>query len=170
MRPVVSREPRGYGRRMLRDDYLIRLIKQLGAALARIAGRRKSRDFEGALDETGKAWDDLIGQPPRELVDVLDTRTLAEMLKDTSRMRVAAKLLVEEGRAYAGKGDPIHAGLAYRRAYELLLEVRAVAPDGAVDSTEERELADDEGMMIELARLVPANQLDERYRRGSFGG
>lgn len=157
--------------RMLRDDYLIRLIKQLGAALARIAGRRKGRDFEGALDETGKAWDDLIGQPPRELVDILDTHTLAEMLKDPSRMRVAAKLLVEEGRAHAGKGDPVHAALAYRHAYELLLEVRAAAAAEAIDSDEARELADDdEGMMIELARLVPANQLDERYRRGSFSG
>jgi hypothetical protein len=65
---------------MMRDDYIIRLIKQLAAFLARIAGKRKQGDYEGALAEAGKAWDDVIGQPPRDLVDVLDTHTLAEML------------------------------------------------------------------------------------------
>ncbi|HEY5948449.1 MAG TPA: hypothetical protein VIV40_23290 [Kofleriaceae bacterium] len=138
---------------MLRDDYIIRLIKQLGAFLSRIAGRRKAGDFEGALQEVGKGWDDLIGQPPRELVDVLDTRTLAEMLKEPVKMRVAAQLLTEEGRARAGKGDPVHAAICYRRAWELYLEARLIEPSD-----------DDAEAMSELARLVPANQLDPRYR------
>jgi hypothetical protein len=141
---------------MLRDDYLIRLIKQLGAFLARIAGKRRDRDFEGALDEAGKAWDDLIGQPPRELVDVLDTHTLAELLAEPAKMRVAARLLVEEGKAYAGKGDPVHASICYRRAWELHLEAHVIEPTG-----------EDEEAISELARLVPANQLDPRYRVGS---
>jgi hypothetical protein len=138
---------------MLRDDYLIRLIKQLAQALARIVGRRKKGDFDGALDEAGKAWDDLIGQPPRDLVDVLDTHTLADMLKDPARMRAAAQLLTEEGKAYAGKQDPVHAALCYRRAWELYLEARAIEPND-----------DDDAAISELARLVPANQLDPRYR------
>lgn len=138
---------------MLREDYIIRLIKQLAAALARIAGRRKAGDYEGALAETGKAWDDLIGQPPRELVDVLDTATLAGLLKEPARMRAAAQLLVEEGRAYAGKLDPVHAAICYRRAWELYLEARLIEPSD-----------DDAAVMSELARLVPANQLDARYR------
>jgi hypothetical protein len=138
---------------MLREDYIIRLIKQLGAFLARIAGKRREGDFEGALDEAGKAWDDLIGQPPRELVDVLDTHTLAELLGEPAKMRVAARLLVEEGRAYAGKGDPVHAAICYRRAWELYLEARVIEPSD-----------EDEAAISELARLVPANQLDPRYR------
>jgi hypothetical protein len=138
---------------MLREDHIIRLIKQLGAFLARIAGKRREGDFEGALDEAGKAWDDLIGQPPRELVDVLDTHTLAELLGEPAKMRVAARLLVEEGRAYAGKGDPVHAAICYRRAWELYLEARVIEPSD-----------EDEVAISELARLVPANQLDARYR------
>lgn len=138
---------------MLREDYIIRLIKQLGAFLARIAGKRREGDFEGALDEAGKAWDDLIGQPPRELVDVLDTHTLAELLGEPAKMRVAARLLVEEGRAHAGKGDPVHAAICYRRAWELYLEARVIEPSD-----------EDEAAISELARLVPANQLDPRYR------
>lgn len=137
----------------MREDYLIRLIKQLAAFLARIAGRRKAGDYEGALAEAGKAWDDLIGQPPRDLVDVLDTPTLAGLLKEPAKMRVAAQLLVEEGRAYAGKQDPVHAAICYRRAWELYLEARLIEPSD-----------DDTAAISELARLVPANQLDPRYR------
>ena len=138
---------------MLREDYIIRLIKQLGAFLARIAGRRNAGDYDGALAEAGKAWDDLIGQPPRELVDVLDTATLAGLLKEPAKMRVAAQLLVEEGRAHAGKQDPVHAAMCYRRAWELYLEARVIEPS-----------EDDVAAISELARLVPANQLDPRYR------
>ena len=38
------------------------------AVLAGIVGKRKAGDFEGALQEVGKGWDDLIGQPPRVLM------------------------------------------------------------------------------------------------------
>jgi hypothetical protein len=137
---------------MLRDDFIIRLIKQLGQFLARIAGKRKDEDFDGAIAEAGNAWDELIGHP-RALVDVLDTHTLAGMLKDPTRMRAAAQLLVEEGRAYTGKRDPVHAAVCYRRAWELYLEARVIEPSD-----------DDHAALIELARLVPANQLDPRYR------
>lgn len=138
---------------MFRDDYIIRLIKQLAAVVARIVGKREAGDYAGALTEVGKAWDDLIGQPPRELLDVIDSHTFADMLKEPARIRAAARLLVEEGKAHAGKGNPAHATTCFRRAWELYLEARVIEPsdeDGAV--------------MSELARLVPANQLDERYR------
>lgn len=138
---------------MLRDDYIIRLIKQFAAFVARIVGKREAGDFDGALAESGRAWDDLIGQPPRELVDVIDTKTLADLLKEPAKLRVAAKLLIEEGRSYAGKGDPVHASVCYRRAWELYLEARLIEPGD-----------DDAEVMSELARLVPANQLDPRYR------
>jgi hypothetical protein len=75
------------------------------------------------------------------------------MLKEPARIRVAARLLVEEGRAFAGKGDPLHAAACFRRAWELYLEARVIEP-----------LDEDVPMLSELARLVPANQLDKRYR------
>jgi hypothetical protein len=137
---------------MLRDDYIIRLIKQLAHFLARIARKREAADYAGAIAEAGKAWDELIGHP-RELADVLDTPTLAGILKEPARMRAAAHLLIEEGRAYASKGDPPHAMSCFRRAWELLLEARILEPSD-----------EDHAPMAELARLVPANQLDPRYR------
>lgn len=138
---------------MIREDYIIRMIEQLAAFLARIVRKREAGDYAGALAEAGKAWDDLIGQPPRDLVDRLDTPTLAGLLGDAARMRVAAQLLTEEGRAYAGKGDPAHAAVCYRRAWELYLEARVREPS-----------LEDDAAIGELSRLVPANQLDPRYR------
>ena len=138
---------------MLRDDYIIRLIKQLGAVLAKIVGKRKAGDYEAALQEAGKGWDDVIGQPPRELVEIVDTQTLAEMLKEPAKMRAAAQLLIEEGRVHALRNDPLHAAICYRRAWELYLEARLIEPSD-----------DDAAVMSELSRLVPANQLDVRYR------
>jgi hypothetical protein len=137
---------------MFREDYIIRLVRQLADFLARIAGKRRARDFEGAIAEAGKAWDELLGHP-RELVDVVDTPTLASMLREPGKMRVAAQLLVEEGHARAGKGDPASAAVCYRRATELVLEAHAIDPS-----------PEDDAALLELARLVPTNQLDPRYR------
>lgn len=142
---------------MQREDYLIRLIRQFAEFLARIAGLREKGDFTGALAETQRAWDDLVGQP-RELLDVVDSKTYADLLRDPGRIRVAAKLLIEEGHSRVGTGDPVHATLCYVRALELLLEAR---------SRSEAE-PDDEKLFDVLARVVPTNQLDERYRDGSL--
>lgn len=109
-----------YEGRMLRDDYILRLIRQLGEVMARIAGKRKDEEYEAAVDEAGKAWDDLLGHP-RSLVDVVDTPTLAALLKERGRMHAAAQLLIEEGRAHVGNGDRDRARACFRRAGELFM-------------------------------------------------
>ena len=65
----------------------------------------------------------------------------------------AAELLVAEAKAYAGKRDPMHAGLCYRRAFELYLEARALEPTDA-----------DDAAIFELSRMVPPGEVDPRYR------
>jgi hypothetical protein len=137
---------------MFREDYIIRLIQQLVDAIARIAGLNRRGDHDKALAEAEQAWGKLLDAPP-DLVGAVDTATLAEMLRHPDKMRVAARLLHEEGRALAGKGDPLHAAVRYRRAMELLLEARAIEPSG-----------DDDAMLMELSREVPVTTLDPRYR------
>ncbi len=136
----------------MREDYIMRIIKQLGDALRRIRGLSSKRDYSAALDAVHRAWADIL-DVPRELVEVIDTPTLAAMLRDPERMRLAAELLVEEARALAGKHDPVHAAIAYRRAMELYLEARAIEPSESDDTA-----------LLELSRFVHANQLDPRYR------
>ena len=137
---------------MFREDYIHRLIRQLAEAIARITGLRKAGRYQETLDACERAWGDLL-DVPRELVDVTDTPTLAGMLRDPERMRVAAQLLTEEGHALEGKGDPLTAALRFRKALELVLEARAMAPG-----------PDDDNAVLELGRRVPANTIDARYR------
>jgi hypothetical protein len=137
---------------VFRQDYLLRLIEQIAAALARMVGHNRKREYEHAISEASHAWSDVLGVP-REVVDVVDTPTLAGMLREPDKMRAAAQLLVEEARAVAGKGDPLGGGTRYRRALELVLEARAIDPTDA-----------DDAMVLELSREVPPNMLDARYR------
>lgn len=140
---------------VFREDYILRLIKQLVDFVAKLAGLRQAGRFDEAIDEAGKGWDELLGHP-RTIVEITDTPMLAALLGEPARMRVAARLLIEEGHARAGKGDPVHAAVCYRRAFELYLEARAAAPE-----------ADDDAAITELGRLVPVSQLDARYRSES---
>jgi hypothetical protein len=136
---------------MFREDYILRLIEQLGEALRRMAGMSAKGDHAAALDELEVAWGKL--DVPRELVDVVDTPTLAGMLRDPRTMRAVAGLFTAEARARAATGDPLHAHVLMRRAFELHLEARALDPSG-----------EDEVPLLELSRTVHANELDARYR------
>ena len=137
---------------MIREDYLMRMIKQVGEFLARIAGHTKQREYDAALEQSDRAWTEVL-DVPRELVDRVDGPTLASMLREPDKMRCAAQLLTEEARAYAGKRDPLHAGMCYRRAYELYLEARALDPTDA-----------DDAAIFELSRNVLPGEIDPRYR------
>jgi tetratricopeptide (TPR) repeat protein len=137
---------------MFREDYIMRLIQQLVDAIARIAGLNRRGDHDKALAEAEQAWGKLLDAPP-ELLHAVDSATLAGMLHTPEKMRVAAQLLHEEGRALAGKGDPLHAAVRHRRAMELILEARAIDPSDQ-----------DDAILMELSRLVPVATLDARYR------
>jgi len=137
---------------MIRSDWLMRLIEQVGEMIRKIAGLVDKGKHDDALEVASRAWSDVL-DVPREVVDRVDTPTLAELLREPAKQRTAAKLLVAEARAYEGKGDPLHAALCRRRAYELFLEARAQDP------TEEDLL-----QILELSRHVPAGEVDPRYR------
>ena len=136
---------------MFRDDYLIKQIKQAAQALARLLGLRKAGEYDKALQLAESLYEEL--GIPRGLHDVVDTPTLAGMLRTADNMRFAAQLQVEEGHIYNSTGDPLAAFKCYRRAHELMLEARALDP-----------IETDDNMLLELSRLAPAHLLDERYR------
>ena len=140
---------------MFRDDYVLRLIQQLVEALNRMSRRRGDGRLDAALAEGERAWSELF-EVPRELADAVDATTLAGLLGHPARIRAAARILLEEGRIHAARGDGLTAAVLFRRALELLLEVRAADP-----ATRD---PDDDAMVAELGGLVAPGDLDPRYR------
>jgi hypothetical protein len=137
---------------VFREDFIIRLIKQLADFVARIAGYRQAGVFERAQAEIERARDELLGFPPG-LVDAIDTATIVSLLRHPDKLRAAARLFWEEGLVLQARRDPLTAAARFRRAFELYLEARAIDPQ-----------EEDTSAILELSRLLPASQLDERYR------
>ncbi|HEX7841896.1 MAG TPA: hypothetical protein VF469_30710 [Kofleriaceae bacterium] len=138
---------------MWEDDYILRVIQQLADAIARIVGLNQRAEYDRALAEAEQAWSELLDLPAG-LADAVDSRTLAGMLREPARIRLAAQLAQEHARALTGKGDTHGAALRSRRALELLLEARALA---AAEPT-------DEATLRELQRVVSLDALAPRYR------
>ena len=137
---------------MFREDYVMRLIRQVAEFVRRMVKRSEDGDYDGALAEADRAYSDLLGMPPK-LADRLDSATMASLLGTADRIRAGARLSWEEGHVYKARRDPLTAFKRYRRAHELYLEARAMDP---------RE--DDDSAILELSRMVHARDLDQRYR------
>lgn len=134
------------------EDYILRLVQQLVAAIARIAGLNQRGAHDEALAAADRAWCELL-DVPREMLDAVDTPSLAAMLREPAKLRLAARLFVEEAHALAGKGDPRLAAARLRRALELFLEARATDPS-----------EQDDAAIRDLLRVVPVETLAPRYR------
>ena len=138
---------------MWEDDFILRAVRQLVEAIAKIARLNERAEHDRALAEAEQAWSELLDLPAG-LAGAVDSRTLAGMLREPDRIRLAAQLQREQARALAGKGDPRGAEVQSRRALELLLEARALA--GAEPA--------DEAMLRELRLVVPPDALAPRYQ------
>src|SRR5436190_13512878 len=82
-----------YPSAMIREDFLMRLIRQATEAIARMIRKRDDGEYDAAQRDADGAYD-LLGIP-RELCDVVDTPTLAGLLGEAEKIRVAARLFWE---------------------------------------------------------------------------
>jgi len=97
---------------VLRDDQLIRQIRQLAAALARIAGLRKAALLDQAGEELRQAFASIGGIDPR-LAEEEDAAVLLQLVQDPHRREAVARLLEErealrEARRAGGGAGPGH--------------------------------------------------------------
>jgi hypothetical protein len=90
---------------MYQEDYILRMVLQLGAAIARIAGLNQRDEHRDALAEADRAWGEVLGDIPPEMAASVDSHTLAGMLRQPARIRLASQILGEQARALAGQGD-----------------------------------------------------------------
>jgi hypothetical protein len=138
---------------MYKRDYMLRVIKQIADLLAVVTRKRQEGDLDGAQRELDAGYRAILGLDTQMLR--LDSRTMSTILSTRERVRGLAALVRADGELQASRG---HARLAHARrlrAVELLLEARALFPDGDPEC--------DEG----LAALVPGLEpeaLSARYR------
>ncbi len=93
---------------MLRDDYVMRMVRQLAAAIARIAGLRNIGRDEEALAEIERVWGELFGLPPG-LLDSMSPEALEAFLGAPEKTRLVAELLRHEADLLERRGDSARA-------------------------------------------------------------
>ena len=106
---------------MLRQDYTLRAIEQLGLALARILGLRRNSQLEEALREVDAAKSRLPVVP--KMVDQLSATSLVKVLEDPQLVRNVAQLLHLEAEISYALGDAPRAVRALARSKALLASV-----------------------------------------------
>lgn len=112
---------------MLQDDHLIRMINLTISALLRIAGLKKSGEYEDALDLIDISFEQLLGLRAAVAKGLEDDAlyrllTRGEAL-DTRRLGLVAELLAHEGDIYAAQGRGAESQADYARALKYNLEV-----------------------------------------------
>lgn len=106
---------------MIERDYLMRLVQQLAAALARIFKLKEQEQYDLALLETDKAFTELLGMN-REVLVAFDSAMLARLLGHHERIKTAAALFQAEGEIQQRCANAEQARASFQRALELYCE------------------------------------------------
>lgn len=88
---------------MIREDFVMRMVRQLAAALARIAGLRRAGLLEEAAQELDAAFASLGGIDPL-LVRDGDATFLLSLVQDPARREALSQLLEERDALRAARG------------------------------------------------------------------
>jgi hypothetical protein len=112
---------------MFSEDYVRRMIDQVGVVVTAIVGLIRLGRYPESLAETDRALQQLLGLR-LSLVDGLPASELVGMLRwgerlDIGKMVVLAELLQAEGDVYAAEHQTAEAQARYLKSLELLLEV-----------------------------------------------
>ena len=113
---------------MLRQDYILRLIEQAAAALARAFAALAGKQYDMALAELSQAFN-AASKLDRRSFDALDTRTVARLLGSPEQLRMVARVLAAEAEVHEQQGNRLTARRCLQRARELLLELSELTPE-----------------------------------------
>lgn len=102
---------------MLRQDFIMKMVKRIGALARKLLKKEEEEDHRGALADVHNAYDELLGLDPM-LVATMDAQMLIGMLQNTEELPFLARLVAYEARALGLMDDP-HAAATRRRALAL---------------------------------------------------
>src|SRR5436190_6117955 len=112
---------------MFREDYLLRSIQQVTAAIGEILGLARLQKFPQSLVEVDRALQSFAGLN-LSLVTALSAQELVDLTRfgerlDLGKLIALADLLQSEGDIYAAQAQPAEAAVRHLKALELTLEV-----------------------------------------------
>jgi hypothetical protein len=112
---------------MFNEDYLMRIINQVLAALMAAAGLRKAGRYEEARQAVDQAVEQLTTIPASVADGMDDSVLLSKLVEngalDVGRLEILADLYIEEAQIQTSLGMPVQAEAAYARALRFYLEV-----------------------------------------------
>ncbi|MCI0696515.1 hypothetical protein L0337_31505 [candidate division KSB1 bacterium] len=117
---------------MIERDYLMRLMSQLAAAMAKIIGAKNAQNYAEARLLAQNACEQLFGLNG-ELVKTMDAGTLALLLGEKEKIKALAALLREEGEILLLLDNPAEGVVQFEKAMALYQEALRASPDGDAD-------------------------------------
>lgn len=114
---------------MIERDYIMRMIAQLSAVIARILFAKNAQNYAEALQLAQNAYDQLLGLNG-ELVNQMDAATLALLLGEKEKIKALATLLREEGEILHVQGNPADGNAKYEKALALFQEALRQSGNG----------------------------------------
>jgi hypothetical protein len=114
---------------MIERDYIMRMIAQLAAVLAKILFAKNAQNYAEALLLAQNAYGQLIGVTS-ELVDQLNASALAMLLGEKEKIKILARLLQEEGDILHLQKKSAEGNLKYQKALALFQEALRQSANG----------------------------------------
>jgi hypothetical protein len=106
---------------MIERDYIMRMIAQLAAVMARILFAKNAQNYPEALQIAEAAYGQLLGLNG-ELVEKMEASTLALLLGEKEKIKTLAALLREEGEILHLQRNAFAGDLKYAKALALFQE------------------------------------------------
>jgi hypothetical protein len=111
--------------RMIRKDYIERLIEQFAAAFAALLKLRRERKTEDAQQLIRDTALSVLGMDYTTLT-MADAASTARLLGHPLRVVGLARLVAEEGELFHEQGESARAAVRWGLALELFLEAQAM--------------------------------------------
>jgi hypothetical protein len=100
-------------------DFILRAIRQIGDALSRMRGFRKSEQLDDAWDEAQRTTAAILG-PSASMIERLDPSSAILLLGDPARVRAYGLVVAERSTLQAARGNEREARMDRIRALEIL--------------------------------------------------
>lgn len=139
---------------MLTDDYIMRMINQMVAVLAKLIGFKNAGQYQAAQQIIDESLEQLLGLKPQLLKNMDDSSILNLLTSQgelgTEQTHLLAELYRHQADILMDQNKEQEALLDYQRALNFYLRVAASTQDDAKDADLNQKISD---LLIELGEV-----------------